>query len=97
MAIDEIASNIAQYAYEDKTGPLTVRFAFEEDTRTVTLTFLDKGMPYNPLEKTDPDVSLAAEDRPTGGLGIFLVKKTMDQVAYAYKFNQNILTLQKKI
>ena len=54
-------------------------------------------MPYNPLEKTDPDVSLAAEDRPTGGLGIFLVKKTMDQVAYAYKFNQNILTLQKKI
>ena len=97
VAIDEIASNIAQYAYEDKTGPLTVRFAFEEDTRTVTLTFLDKGMPYNPLEKTDPDVSLAAEDRPTGGLGIFLVKKTMDQVAYAYKFNQNILTLQKKI
>ena len=97
VAIDEIASNIAQYAYEDKTGPLTVRFVFEEDTRTVTLTFLDKGMPYNPLEKTDPDVSLAAEDRPTGGLGIFLVKKTMDQVAYAYKFNQNILTLQKKI
>ena len=97
VAIDEIASNIAQYAYEDKTGPLTVRFAFEEDTRTVTLTFLDMGMPYNPLEKTDPDVSLAAEDRPTGGLGIFLVKKTMDQVAYAYKFNQNILTLQKKI
>ena len=97
VAIDEIASNIAQYAYEDKTGSLTVRFAFEEDTRTVTLTFLDKGMPYNPLEKTDPDVSLAAEDRPTGGLGIFLVKKTMDQVAYAYKFNQNILTLQKKI
>ena len=97
VAIDEIASNIAHYAYEDKIGPVTVRFAFEEATRTVTLTFLDKGMPYNPMEKEDPDVTLAAEDRPMGGLGIFLVKKTMDKMDYAYKYNQNVLTIQKKI
>ena len=74
-----------------------MRFAYEPAERTVALTFLDKGMPYNPLQKEDPDVSLSAEDRPIGGLGIFLVKKTMDQMAYAYKFNQNILTIQKKI
>ena len=97
MAIDEIAANIAQYAYAPGTGPVTLRFAFEEETRTVTLTFLDKGMPYNPLEKEDPDVSLSAEDRPIGGLGIYLVKKTMDSVAYEYKFGQNVLTIEKKL
>ena len=97
MAVDEIVANIAQYAYAPGTGPITVRFAYEPAERTVALTFLDQGMPYNPLQKEDPDVSLSAEDRPIGGLGIFLVKKTMDQMAYAYKFNQNILTIQKKI
>lgn len=97
MAIDEIVANIAQYAYAPETGPVTVRFAFDEGTRTATLTFLDKGLPYNPLEKADPDVSLSAEDRPIGGLGIFLVKKTMDGMAYAYKHGQNVLTIQKRI
>ena len=97
MAIDEIMANIAQYAYAPETGPVTVRFAFDEGTRTATLTFLDKGLPYNPLEKADPDVSLSAEDRPIGGLGIFLVKKTMDGMAYAYKHGQNVLTIQKRL
>ncbi len=97
MAIDEIAANIAQYAYAPGTGPVTLRFAFEEETRTVTLTFLDKGMPYDPLKKEDPDVSLSAEDRPIGGLGIYLVKKTMDSVAYEYKFGRNVLTIEKKL
>ncbi len=97
MAIDEIVANIAQYAYAPEVGPVTVRFAFDEGTRTATLTFLDKGLPYNPLEKADPDVSLSAEDRPIGGLGIFLVKKTMDGMAYAYKHGQNVLTIQKRI
>ena len=97
MAIDEIAANIAQYAYAPGSGPVTLRFAFEEETRTVTLTFLDKGMPYDPLKKEDPDVSLSAEDRPIGGLGIYLVKKTMDSVAYEYKFGRNVLTIEKKL
>ena len=97
VAIDELLANIAQYAYEPGTGPVTVRFAFEEESRRVTLTFLDKGMPYNPLEEEDPDVSLSAEERPVGGLGIFLVKKTMDRMDYAYKFGQNVLTIQKKL
>ncbi len=97
MTIDEIMANIAQYAYAPGTGPVTLRFAFEEGTRTVTLTFLDKGMPYDPLQKEDPDVSLSAEDRPIGGLGVYLVKKTMDHVAYEYRHNQNVLTIQKRI
>ncbi len=97
VAIDEILSNVAQYAYAPGSGPVTVRFAFDAPTRTVKLTFLDKGLPYNPLEKEDPDVSLSAEDRPIGGLGIYLVKKTMDQAVYAYKHGQNILTIQKKV
>ena len=97
VAIDEIMANIAQYAYAPGTGPVTVRFACEAATRTVTLTFLDKGMPYNPLEQADPDVSLSAEERPIGGLGIFLVKKTMDRMAYEYKYSQNVLIIQKKL
>ena len=97
MAVDEIMANIAQYAYAPGTGPVTLRFAFEEATRTATLTFLDKGMPYDPLQREDPDVSLSAEDRPIGGLGIYLVKKTMDHVAYEYKYSQNVLTIQKTV
>ena len=97
VAVDEILANVSQYAYAPGTGPVTVRFAFDDGTRTVTLTFLDKGLPYNPLEKADPDVSLSAEDRPIGGLGIYLVKKTMDRMAYAYQHGQNILTIQKTI
>ena len=97
VAIDEIMANIAQYAYAPGTGPVTVRFGYEQASKTATLTFLDKGMPYNPLEKKDPDVTLSAEDRPIGGLGIFLVKKTMDSMDYAYKFGQNVLTIQKKL
>ena len=97
VAIDEIMANIAQYAYAPGTGPVTVRFGYEQASGTATLTFLDKGMPYNPLEKKDPDVHLSAENRPIGGLGIFLVKKTMDSMDYAYKFGQNVLTIQKKL
>lgn len=61
------------------------------------VTFIDHGKPYDPLAKADPDVTLAAEDRPTGGLGIYLVKKTMDDVQYAYRDGQNILTVKKRL
>ena len=97
VAVDEILANVSQYAYAPGIGPVTVRFAFDDETRTVTLTFLDRGLPYNPLEKADPDVSLSAEDRPIGGLGVYLVKKTMDRMAYAYQHGQNVLTIHKTI
>lgn len=97
VAIDEIFSNIARYAYGQKTGKATVQFDFEPETRTVSIGFIDEGEPFNPLEKPDPDVSAPLEAREIGGLGIFLVKKTMDAVDYARKGNQNILVLKRII
>ena len=97
VAIDEIMSNISRYAYGDGTGPVTVLFGQEKDPKVVRLTFIDHGVPYDPLQKVDPDTSLSLDDRPIGGLGIFLVKKTMDSMSYEYKDGENVLTLQKKI
>ena len=81
LAAEEIFVNIANY----------------DDPVTVTLTFIDQGVPYDPLKREEPDVTLPAEKRGIGGLGIFLTKKTMDDVSYEYKDGQNILTLKKKI
>ena len=80
VAIDELFGNIAHYAYPDGTGDATVRFDFDETTRTASIAFIDGGVPFNPLEKADPDVTLSAEERGIGGLGIFMVKKTMDDL-----------------
>lgn len=94
VVIDEIFSNIVLYAYED-TGDVTVRVEISDGNAEIT--FIDSGREYNPIEKDDPDITLSAEDRPIGGLGIFIVKKTMDEVKYRYESNQNILTVIKKI
>ena len=97
LAIDEIFGNIARYAYGKGHGDATVRFDFEASTRTVTIAFMDRGMPFNPLKRADPDVTLSAEEREIGGLGIFLVKKTMDKLEYRFEAPMNILTLYKNI
>ena len=97
IAIDELFGNIARYAYPDGMGDATVRFDFDEVTRMASIAFIDGGVPFNPMEKTDPDVTLAAEEREVGGLGIFMVKKTMDKLAYRYEDGKNILTLYKYI
>lgn len=95
VAIDEIYSNIAYYAYGDKPGPVTVRLEIKEDPNRAEITFIDEGKPYNPLEKTDPDVSLSADEREIGGLGIFLVKKTMTDLVYEYSDGKNHFTVIK--
>jgi len=97
VAIDELFGNIARYAYSPDVGKATVRFSVEEDPLEVTITFIDNGVPFNPLEKSNPDTHLSAEERPIGGLGIFLVKKSMDLVEYEYKNGQNILKIKKNI
>ncbi len=97
IAIDELFSNIARYAYDPTTGPATVAVEVEEDPLAVVITFIDNGKPYDPLAKDDPDITLSAEDRQIGGLGIFLVKKTMDYINYEYKNGQNILKIKKNI
>ena len=96
VAIDEVFSNIARYAY-DPSGPATVRVDVDQDPLAVRVTFIDHGRPYDPLAREDPDVTLSAEERQAGGLGIFLVKKTMDDVRYEYQDGQNILTIRKLI
>ena len=97
IAIDELFGNIAHYAYNPDVGKATVRVEVTEDPLAVVITFIDNGVPYNPLEKEDPDISLSAEDRQIGGLGIYMVKKSMDDVAYEYKDGQNILKIRKNI
>lgn len=97
IAIDELFGNIAHYAYNPEIGKATVRVEVTENPLSVVITFIDNGVPYDPLAKDDPDTTLSAEEREIGGLGIFMVKKTMDEIAYEYKDGMNILTLVKKI
>ena len=97
IAIDELFSNIAHYAYNPETGDATVRVEVIEDPLSVTITFIDKGIPYDPLKKEDPNITLSAEERQIGGLGIFMVKKTMDDITYEYKDGQNILKIKKNL
>ena len=97
IAVEEVYVNIAHYAYNPEIGGVTIRVQIEEDPLAVILTFIDKGKPYDPLAKEDPDVTLAAEDRQIGGLGIFMVKKSMDNVSYEYNEGRNVLTLKKNL
>ena len=95
VAIDELFSNIVKYGYVKQPGPVTVSVIARDDPHGVCIRFEDEGIPYNPLNKEDPDVSLSVEERGIGGLGIFLVKKTMDDIKYAYDNGKNILSITK--
>ena len=97
VAVDELFANIAHYAYNPETGYATVRVDVIKDPVSVEITFIDNGVPYDPLANIDPDTSLSVEDRPIGGMGIFIVKKSMDLVNYEYKDGKNILTIKKNI
>lgn len=98
VAIDEIFSNIAHYAYNQETGPATVRVEVEEKPLSVVITFIDHGIPFDPLAEERPDTTrLPKAERPIGGLGLFMVKKTMDDVTYEYRDGQNILAIRKRI
>ncbi len=96
IAIDELFGNIAHYAYNPDVGPATVRVEVTEEPVAVIITFIDQGVPYDPLAKADPDVALSLEEREAGGLGIFMVKKTMDEISYEYREGQNILKIKKR-
>lgn len=97
IAIDEIFSNIVKYGYEEEGGEVTVSFDTSEEPLAMTLSFRDEGKPFNPLERRDPDVTLSAKDRKIGGLGIFMVKKSMDDIRYEYRDGKNILTIRKTL
>ena len=95
LAVEEIFVNIAHYAYDPDIGTATVRVDVLGDPPSVDITFIDNGIPYDPLAKQDPNVKLPARDRKIGGLGIFMVKKNMDDVKYEYIDGHNILTMKK--
>mgnify|MGYP003455342162 CR=1 FL=1 len=94
VAIDELFSNVVHYSGSSK---MTLVLEVVEDVLSASLTFIDNGVAYDPLAKADPDVTLSADDREIGGLGIFLVKKTMDQMEYKRDGEKNILKITKKL
>ncbi len=95
VAIDEIFGNIAHYAYAGEKGSVIVQIDVKDGLAEIT--FIDEGVPFDPLMSDDPDISLSAEERNIGGLGIFLVKKTMDGLEYERRDGKNILKLTKRI
>ena len=97
VAIDELFGNISHYAYAPGSGEATVGFDFDETARTVSVIFSDRGIPFDPLGRSDPNVNAPAQERDIGGLGIFLVKKTMDSLEYRFENGKNVLTIKKKI
>ena len=97
LAVEEIFVNIASYAYgSEKTGQVLINMETGKDSCLV-IRFTDWGVPYNPLKKEDPDVTLSAEERKIGGLGIYMVKKSMDRVCYEYENGKNIFLIEKNI
>ena len=96
IAIDELFSNIAYYAYQPKTGNATVQIEVVNEPLAVVITFIDEGTPYDPLSRENPDTSLSAEERQIGGLGIYMVRKSMDEISYEYREGKNILKIKKQ-
>lgn len=97
IAIDELFGNIAHYAYAPNVGEATVRVDVRENPPSVIITFIDGGVPYDPLAAAEPDTTLSANERSVGGLGIFMVKKIMDEINYRYENGCNILSIRKNL
>lgn len=97
VAIEEMFVNVAHYAYPNGSGTATLAIKHNADKNEIMFRMTDSGVPFNPLEKPDPDVTLSAKERKIGGLGIFMMKKTMDEVFYANTNGENILTMIKKL
>lgn len=97
ICVEEIFVNIAHYAYGDGKGDALIGISYDEKERAMTFSFEDSGIPYNPLKKKDPDITLTAEERGIGGLGIFICKKTMDDIQYQYVNGKNVLKMTKKL
>ncbi len=97
VAVEELFVNVAHYAYAPNTGNVTIDIVIDKDPVMARITFTDSGIPYDPLAKEDPDVTLSAEERTIGGLGIYMVKKSMDEMHYEYRDGHNVLTICKKL
>lgn len=96
IVVDEIFANITQYAYDGEEGTAVIRIEENSEPRAVVLTFLDGGIPFDPLTMKTPDTSLKAREREIGGLGIFMVRKLTDEISYEYADGKNILRIKKQ-
>lgn len=97
VALEEIFVNVAHYAYKDGCGDVSLSITHDEEKGSVIFEMSDRGVEFNPLKRPDPDVTLSADEREIGGLGIFITKKTMDSISYRYENEKNILTMIKMI
>jgi len=97
LSIEEAVENVVRYAYDGGIGWLETDIHFNQDTLLLTIQLRDAGVPFNPLEKEDPNLTLSAEERNIGGLGIYLCKKMMDNIEYRYEDGNNVLTMTKKV
>ena len=97
VALEEVFVNVAHYAYPNGSGDVSFSIDFDSESRRMTFPMTASGIPFDPRAKPDPDITLSAEERQIGGLGIFMMKMTMDDVSYVYKDGQNILTMKKTI
>ncbi len=97
LSIEEAVENVVRYAYDGGIGWLEAEIRFDQDTLVLTIELRDAGVPFNPLERDEPDVTLSAEDRNIGGLGIFICKKMMDDIKYCYEEGNNVLIMTKKV
>lgn len=97
LSIEEAVENVVNYAYQDGIGWLEAGTSIDNDGLRLTIELRDAGVPFNPLDKPDPDITLSAEERQIGGLGIFLCKQLMDDINYRYENGNNILTMSKNL
>ncbi len=95
MSVEEIFMNVADYAYGNEEGRVQVIAEANAGENALELTFIDRGQPFDPLSKEDPDVTLPGKERKQGGLGIFLAKSQMDDMIYTYKEEKNMLYMKK--
>ena len=97
LCLEEILTNVASYAYAPNEGNIIIQYSLSESPRMIEITIIDEGKAFNPLESENPDITLPVEERQIGGLGLFIVKKTMDEIKYDRKNNKNVLMMKKKI
>ena len=97
LSVEEAVDNVVQYAYEGGIGWLEAGTSLDDKSLVLTIELRDAGVPFNPLEKDDPDITLSAKERPVGGLGIYLCKQMMDSIRYRYEAGNNVLVMTKRV
>ena len=97
LSIEEAVENVVQYAYEGGIGWLEAGTSLDDKSLILTIELRDAGLPFNPLEKEDPDITLSADKRPVGGLGIYICKNMMDSISYRYEDGNNVLVMKKRV